>query len=63
MQITLLGTSPNLDMAAKLVTEYFCGQAMRIENEQVFRVSDRKHIEGLRVVQKGQRYRFEMVNP
>ena len=62
MPAKLLGTSPDEASCLRLIAEYYCGTAFRLEGESVVRVSDGKVMSGVRVVVKRGRYRFEEVS-
>lgn len=59
----LFATSPSLDMAVKAVEQFYAGTKVRLEQSGsewgVVRSSDNKRLDGVRVVQKGGRFRFE----
>ena len=57
----LCGSAPTLETMESGITRYYYGTKMRIRDDlQVQRISDDKILEGVRVVKKGRRYRFEM---
>jgi len=54
----LLGSAPTEDRLLKLVTDFYCGSSIRFENGEVFNAKGK--IEGVRMVHKKNRFRFEM---
>ena len=60
--MTILATSATLEGITKCLESYYCGTKIAVyERGQVIRLSDNKMIEGVRVIRKGKRYRFETV--
>lgn len=64
----LLATAPTLALLHGSVTRFYCGMETRLEPAapnrwNVIRESDGKHLDGVTVLQKGKRFRFEMVAP
>jgi len=59
--IKLLASSNTLGGITQCIEAYFYGQKMRVENEMVIRCSDNKTLDGLRVILKKGRFRFERI--
>ena len=53
----LIGSAPTEKEILKLVTDYYCGLSIRIDNGEVFNSNGK--IKVVRVVQKKYRFRFE----
>lgn len=54
----LLGSAPTEDRLLKMVTNFYCGSSIRFEKGEVFNAKGK--IEGVRVIHKNNRFRFEM---
>lgn len=61
MKTKLIGSAPTIEMLLKGITEFYCGTDIRLVGTiGLFDVHNSKgKIEGVRVVKKGKRYRFE----
>ena len=58
----LCGSAATAEKLEPGITRYYYGTKMRIRDDmQVQRVSDGKILDGVRVVKKGNRFRFEML--
>lgn len=62
----LLGSSPTLDGIIKGISKYYYGSTIKLDkisdNPEVYSVSNKKGIiSSVRVVKKGNRYRFEKI--
>lgn len=55
----LLSSSGSLEGILDAIARFYCGERKRIENGQI--IGGRGVIEGVRVIQKRGRYRFEML--
>lgn len=54
----LLASAPTQERLLKIVTDFYCGSSIRFENGDVFNAKGK--IEGVRVIFKNRRFRFEM---
>ena len=54
----ILGSAPTEERLLKLVTDFYCGSTIRFKGSQVFNAKGK--IEGVRIVKKSNRFRFEM---
>lgn len=63
MTYTLLASAPSQDALLASIEKFYCGTKMRIIDGNVQRLSDGKILDTVRVIQKGKRFRFEMVQP
>jgi hypothetical protein len=58
--MTMLFASSNTEEGiTQCVVKFYGGQPMRIDGENVIRVSDNKTLDSVRIVKKKGRYRFE----
>ena len=56
----LIGSATTLSELEKLITErFYYGTKIHAEGEKGIRDSDGKPLEGVRIIKKGNRYRFE----
>jgi hypothetical protein len=59
----LFASAPTLESMQAAITDFYCGTQTRLEPDgdawRVVRQSDGKTLDGVRVVNKGRRYRFE----
>lgn len=56
---TLMGSSPTRDGIIKLISKFYMGSTIHLEGEDVH--NRKGKIEGVRVIEKGKRFRFELI--
>jgi hypothetical protein len=61
MKTTLLGSAPTIESLTALISGYYMGSTITVTGEDVH--NRKGKIQGVRVIQKGQRWRFESINP
>jgi len=59
----LLATSPTIEGIQNCIAAYWCSppRSYLVQGEQVFSVSSGKIVQGVRVIKKAGRYRFERI--